>query len=185
MIEEITQDAAKRMAKSIDNLRQELLKLRTGRAHTSLLDHIRVEYYGSEMPLNQVASVSAGDPRTLTVTPWEKSMVPVIEKALLTSDLGLTPNTAGTVIRLPIPPLTEERRKDLVKVVKHEGENAKIAIRNIRRDSNADFKELLKEKEISEDDERRAQESMQKLTDRHVKEVDGLVETKSAELMEI
>ena len=185
MIEEIKKDAEVRMSKTIDNLQQELVKLRTGRAHTSLLDHITVDYYGSEVPLSQASSVTVSDPRTLTVTPWEKNMVQVIEKAILKSDLGLNPNTAGNVIRIPMPPLTEERRKDLVKVVRQEGENARVAIRNIRRDANHHYKDLLKEKEITQDEERQAEEEMQKLTDHFVAEVEKLLQTKEAELMEI
>lgn len=185
MIEDIKKDAASRMAKSVENLKQELTKLRTGRAHTSLLDHIRVNYYGSDVPLNQVASVSVADPRTLVVSPWEKNLVPVVEKAILNSDLGLNPTTAGTVIRIPLPPLTEERRRDMVKVVRNEGEGGRVAIRNIRRDANSDLKALLKEKEITEDEERRAQDDIQKLTDKYIAEVDKLLEAKEAELMEI
>ncbi|HEY9199672.1 MAG TPA: ribosome recycling factor [Gammaproteobacteria bacterium] len=185
MIEDILKDAKERMAKSVETLRHELTKLRTGRAHTSLLDHIVVDYYGSEVPLKQVANVGVEDSRTLVVTPWEKQMVQVIEKAILKSDLGLNPNTAGTVMRIPLPPLTEERRRDMIKVVKHEAEGARVAIRNIRRDANNDFKELLKEKEISEDDERRAQEQIQKLTDAAIAEVEKVLQAKEAELMEI
>ena len=185
MIEDIKKDAASRMAKSVDSLRQALTKLRTGRAHTSLLDHITVNYYGTDVPLNQAASVSVGDARTLVVTPWEKNMVAPIEKAIISSDLGLNPTTAGTVMRIPLPPLTEERRRDMVKVVRNEGENAKVAIRNIRRDANSDFKELLKEKEISEDQERQAESEIQKLTDKYTAEVDEVVAEKEAELMEI
>lgn len=185
MIKDIKEDAASRMAKSVDSLKHELAKLRTGRAHPSLLDHIHVDYYGSEVPINQVASVTVGDPRTLVVTPWEKPMVAKVEKAILTSDLGLNPATAGEVIRVPMPALTEERRRDLVKVVRHEGENARVAIRNIRRDANHHLKELKKEKEISEDDERRAEDAVQKLTDQYIQEVDQLLETKESELMEI
>lgn len=185
MIEEIKADARQRMNKSVDALKQELTKIRTGRAHPSLLDHIRVSYYGSEVPLAQTANIHAEDARTLSVTPWEKQMVAVIEKAIMTSDLGLNPNTAGTTIRIPLPPLTEERRKDLVRVVRHETEGARVAIRNIRRDAIADFKELLKEKEISEDDARRAEEAVQKLTDEFVEKADQLLAAKEAELMEI
>jgi len=185
MIDEIIEDARTRMGKSIESFKTELSKIRTGRAHSSLLDHIKVDYYGSEVPLAQAASVSVEDSRTLLVSPWEKSMVSVIEKAIMTSDLGLNPNTAGTAIRIPMPPLTEERRKDMVRIVRSEAENARVAIRNIRRDANNDFKDLLKEKEISEDDERRAQEEVQKLTDRFVQEADKLLATKEAELMEI
>ena len=185
MIEEIKQDAAERMAKSIESLKQDLGKIRTGRAHPSLLDHVKVEYYGSEVPRGQVANIAVEDSRTLSITTWEKQMVPVIEKAIMKSDLGLNPNTAGTVIRIPLPPLTEERRKDLVRIVRQEAEGARVAIRNIRRDANSDFKELLKEKEISEDEARRAEEAIQKLTDKYVAEVDQLLATKEAELMEV
>jgi len=185
MIEDIKKDAAERMAKSVETLRHELTKLRTGRAHTSLLDHLRVNYYGSEVPLGQVANVNVADPRTLTVSPWEKNMVGPIEKAILESDLGLNPATSGTLIRIPLPPLTEERRRDLVKVVKHEGEQAKVAIRNIRRDANSDIKDLLKEKEITEDQERRAEDEIQKLTDKYVADVDGVLAGKEKELMEV
>jgi ribosome recycling factor len=183
MIEDIVKDAGVRMTKSIEALRQSLGKVRTGRAHPSLLDHLRVEYYGSEVPISQVANIGIEDARTLTVTPWEKPMVQVIEKAILSSDLGLNPATAGTVIRIPMPPLTEETRRDLVKVVRQEGEAAKVAIRNIRRDANSDIKELLKDKMISEDDERRAQDDIQRLTDQRVGEVDKVLEKKESELM--
>ncbi|MFO1433464.1 MAG: ribosome recycling factor [Candidatus Competibacteraceae bacterium] len=185
MIEDIKKDAAARMAKSIDSLKHDLVKVRTGRAHTSLLDHITVSYYGSDVPLNQVASITVGDARTLVVTPWEKNLVPAIEKAILASDLGLNPATAGTVIRIPLPPLTEERRRDLIKLVRQEGENARVAVRNIRREANADLKELLKEKDITEDDERRAQEAIQKLTDKAIGDVDKVLAAKEAELLEI
>jgi ribosome recycling factor len=185
MIKEIMQDARSRMEKTIDSLRQSLSKIRTGRAHPSLLDHLTVEYYGSETPISQVANIGVEDARTLTVTPWEKQMVPAIEKSILKSDLGLNPSTAGTVIRIPMPPLTEETRRELVKVVRHEGETTKVAIRNIRRDANSDFKELLKEKEISEDEERKAMEEVQRLTDRYVGEVDKVLAGKETELMEI
>ena len=184
MIEEIKADASARMAKSVDSLRDELRRLRTGRASTSLLEHISVEYYGSEVPINQVATVAVEDPRTLTVTPWEKQMVQVVEKAILTSDLGLTPVTAGTVIRVPLPAMTEERRRDLVKVVRNEGENAKIAIRNIRRDALSDVKDLLKEKLCTEDEDHRAQDEVQKLTDRFVANVDDLIKEKETEIMD-
>ena len=185
MIDDIVKDARSRMNKSIEALKGELSKIRTGRAHVSVLDHIHVEYYGSQVPLSQVAKLSAEDARTLTVTPWEKDMVGKIEKAIMTSDLGLNPATAGTVIRIPMPPLTEERRRELGKVVRHEGENAKIAIRNIRRDANNDLKGFLKEKEISEDEERRGQDTIQKLTDERVAEVDQIVADKEKELMEV
>ncbi len=185
MLEDIKKDAGQRMQKSVEALRQEFVKIRTGRAHTSLLDHITVEYYGTEVPLTQAANVTIQDARTLAVMPYEKTMVSVIEKAIMTSDLGLNPATAGTVIRVPLPPLTEERRRDLVRVVKAEAENARVAVRNIRRDANQDLKELLKEKEISEDDMRRGEEQIQKLTDKHVAEVDHLLDEKEKELMEL
>ena len=185
MTDDIKKTAIQRMAKTIESLRQELTKLRTGRAHSSLLDHVTVEYYGNTVPLNQVASVMASDARTLTVTPWEKNLVSVIEKALRTSDLGLNPTTAGTVIRVPLPPLTEERRRDLIKVVRHEGEGAKVAIRNVRRDANQELKSLLKDHKISEDAERRAQEEIQKITDKNISDIDKILATKEAELMEI
>jgi ribosome recycling factor len=185
MIEDIKKDAASRMTKSIESLRHELSKIRTGRAHASLLDHITVDYYGSQVPINQVASVAVEDARTLAVTPWEKQMVAVVEKAIMTSDLGLNPATAGTVIRVPMPPLTEERRKDLTRIVRQEGEGAKVAIRNIRRDAIADVKTLLKEKEIGEDEERRAEDDIQKLTDKHTAEVDKVLEEKEKDLMAI
>lgn len=185
MIDEIKQNATQRMAKTIEALHQELDKVRTGRAHPSLLDHITVVYYGNEVPLNQVANITISDPRTLAVTPWEKNMVSVVDKAIRASDLGLNPATAGTVIRVPLPPLTEERRRDLVKVVRHEGEGAKVAIRNIRRDANQEFKALLKEHKISEDLERRAQDEVQKFTDKHIAEIDKILAAKEADLMEV
>ncbi len=185
MIEELKKDAESRMGKSVEALKHELAKLRTGRAHTSLLDHITVEYYGSSVPLSQVANINVSDARTLTVTPWEKQMVSVVEKAIRDSDMGLNPATAGEVIRVPLPPLTEERRKDMIRIVRQEGENAKVAIRNIRRDVLGDIKQLLKEKEITEDDERRAEGEIQKITDKYVAEVDKLVEAKEKDLMEI
>lgn len=185
MLDEFKKDAKTRMAKSIDSLRTELSKLRTGRAHTSLLDHITVEYYGSQVPLSQVANISVADARTLSVSTWEKQMVPVVEKAILNSDMGLNPVTAGEVIRVPLPALTEERRKDMTRVVRNEGEGARVAIRNIRRDVLSDIKQLLKEKEITEDEERRAQDEIQKITDKYVAEVDTLIEAKEKDLMEI
>jgi len=185
MIEDIKQDTKRRMGKSIDSLVNELQKIRTGRANPSLLDHIKVDYYGSEAPLNNVANIAIEDARTLTVTAWEKDMIAVIEKAIMTSDLGLTPNSAGTVIRIHMPALTEERRKDLIKVVRHEAENARVAIRNIRRDANGELKDMVKEKMISEDDERRAGEQVQKLTDDYVSKIDGIISEKEQELMEI
>ena len=185
MIDEITKDAEVRMGKSIESLQTELTKIRTGRAHPSLLDQIKVDYYGTGTPVNQVANVTVEDSRTLVVTPWEKDMVTKVEKAIMGSDLGLNPATAGTVIRIPMPPLTEERRKDLVKVVRHEAEQARVAIRNIRRDANSDFKDLLKEKEISEDEERKAEDNIQKLTDSFVGKIDKVLADKEAELMEV
>ncbi|PQJ95365.1 ribosome recycling factor [Chromatium okenii] len=185
MIEDIKKDAALRMGKSIEALTHELAKIRTGRAHPSLLDHIMVSYYGSEMPIRQVANVNAEDARTLAVVPWEKNMVQAIEKAIMQSDLGLNPNTAGTVIRVPLPALTEERRRDLIKVARHEAEQTRVAIRNIRRDANHDLKELVKDKMISEDDERRGQENVQKLTDQSIKDVDAVLADKEQDLMSI
>ncbi len=185
MIDEILKDAEERMNKSIAALQNELAKIRTGRAHPSLLDHVMVEYYGSEVPISQVANVNVDDPRTLAVTPWEKDMVGKVEKAIMTSDLGLNPVTAGNVIRVPMPPLTEERRRDLVKVVRQELEAGKVAVRNIRRDANSDLKELEKAKEISEDEERRAQEQVQKLTDKAIKQMEEVLAVKEKELMEI
>lgn len=185
MLEEIKKDASARMAKSVESLKLELSKIRTGRAHTSLLDHITVPYYGSDVPLSHVATVAVADARTLTVTPWEKDMVGPVEKALMSSDLGLNPATAGTLIRVPLPPLTEERRRDLIKVVRNEAEQARVAIRNVRRDANGTVKDLVKEKEISEDDQHRAEDEIQKLTDRFIKDVESLLETKEKDLMEI
>lgn len=184
MIEDIKKDASTRMSKSVAALQQGFKKLRTGRAHTSLLDHITVEYYGNEVPLNQVATVAVEDSRTLSVTPWEKPMVAVIEKAILASDLGLTPATAGTVIRVPLPALTEERRHDMTRVVRHEAENARVAVRNIRRDALHHVKELLKSKDITEDDDHRAHDDVQKLTDKYIAEIDRHLAEKEAELME-
>jgi ribosome recycling factor len=185
MLEDIKKDAVDRMQKCVQAFKNELKRLRTGRAHPSLLEHIRVEYYGNEVPLQQVANVAAEDARTLTVTPWEKSMVGVIEKAIMKSDLGLMPNTAGTVIRVPMPPLTEERRRDLTKVVRHEAENARVAVRNVRRDVMNELREMLKEKLVSQDDDRRAQDEVQKFTDKHVAEIDQLLGEKEKELMQI
>ena len=185
MIDDIKKDAKTRMGKSVESLVHELAKVRTGRAHPSLLDHIRVDYYGSEVPISQVANINVEDARTLTVVPYEKPMVAVVEKAILTSDLGLNPMSAGTVIRVPMPPLTEERRKDLIRVVRHEAEGAKVAVRNIRRDANHDLKDLVKEKMISEDDEHRGQDVIQDLTDQHIKQVDELLAEKEKDLMEI
>lgn len=185
MLARIKKDAAERMDKSIGALKAELAKIRTGRAHPSLLEHIHVDYYGSEVPINQAASVTIEDARTLSVSPWDKSMVGKIEKAILSSDLGLNPATAGTVIRVPLPPLTEERRTELSRVVHQEGEQAKVAVRNIRRDANNHIKELLKEKQVTEDEQRRAEGEIQELTDRHVSLIDEIVAEKERELMEI
>jgi ribosome recycling factor len=185
MLTEIQNDARVRMSKSLEALRHELAKIRTGRAHPSLLEHVHVDYYGSEVPIGQAASVTVEDARTLSVTPWDKTMVQPIEKAILKSDLGLNPATAGQVIRIPLPPLTEERRLELGKVVHHEGENAKIAIRNIRRDANHHIKELLREKEISEDAERKAESEIQDVTNKAVIKVDEIVAGKEKEILEI
>jgi len=185
MIEDVKSDAQTRMTKSVESFKNDLVKVRTGRAHPSLLDQITVDYYGSATPLNQVAKVSAEDARTLMVSPWEKDMVKAVEKAIMNADLGLNPATAGTTIRVPLPPLTEERRRDLVKVVKAEAEHARVAIRNIRRDANSDLKEYQKEKEISEDDERKGQELVQKITDAAIADIDALLADKEKELMEI
>ena len=185
MLDEIKRDSQTRMGKSVEALRHELSHLRTGRASTALVEGIKVSYYGSDMPLNQVATVAVSDARSLTITPYEKTMVAAIEKAIMASDLGITPTTAGTTIRLNMPPLTEERRKELAKHVGHAGENAKVAIRNIRRDALQHIKNLLKDKQVSEDDDRRAQDDMQKLTDRFIKEVDAAVQAKEQELLAI
>jgi ribosome recycling factor len=185
MIDDLQKRTAERMSKSIDSLKHELAKIRTGRAHPSLLDHIVVSYYGNDVPLSQTANVTIEDAPTLAVTPWERNMIQAIEKAIMSSDLGLNPNTTGTVIRVPMPPLTEERRRDLIKVVRHEAENAKVAIRNIRRDANTELKNALKDKLVSEDEERRSQEQVQKLTDQYVKEVDSVLEKKETDLMAI
>lgn len=185
MLNEIKKDAQARMAKSIEALRHNLVKVRTGRANTGLVDSIKVNYYGSDMPLSQVASVSVADARSIVITPWEKQLVGAVEKAILASDLGLTPNTAGTTIRLNIPALTEERRKDLTKVVHGEGEDAKVAVRNIRRDANHQVKELLKDKQITEDESSRTEAEIQKITDAAIKDVDDVVKAKEAELMSV
>ncbi|MDY0021506.1 ribosome recycling factor [Arenimonas caeni] len=185
MLNEIKKDAQNRMNKSVEAFRHDLTKLRTGRATTALVDHLKVNYYGSDMPLTQVATVSVSDARSLTITPWEKGMVAAVEKAILASDLGLTPNTAGTVIRINLPPLTEERRKELSKHVHAEGENAKVAIRNVRRDAIQQVKELLKDKQVTEDDVRRSEDEIQKLTDKAVKDVDDVVKAKEQELMAV
>jgi ribosome recycling factor len=184
VIEDIKKDADKRMDKSVVALGQSFKKMRTGRAHSGLLEHITVDYYGTATPLSQVANIAVEDARTLTVTPWEQPMIPVVEKAIMNSDLGLMPASAGSVIRVPLPALTEERRKDLAKLVKHDTENGRISIRSIRRDSIHDLKDLLKEKEINEDDERRAEQDIQVLTDRHITQLDELSEKKQKEIMD-
>ncbi len=185
MIDDICESADIRMAKSIEILKQDFSKVRTGRAHVSLLDHITVSYYGAETPLQQIANVNVEDPRTLAVIPWEKHLVPVIEKAIIASDLGLNPSTAGTVIRIPLPPLTEERRKALVRVVRQEAENGRVAVRNIRRDANSEIKEALKEKLISEDEEHHGEDMVQKLTDTYIKTVDQRLHEKEADLLSV
>ena len=185
MLDDLKKDATQRMQKCVSAFRDQLKKLRTGRAHTSLIEHIKVDYYGSEMPLNQVANIATEDARTLTVSPWEKAMVPIIEKAIYKSDLGLTPNTAGQLIRINMPALTEERRRDIIKVVKSEAENARVAVRAVRREVMTELKEMLKEKLIAQDDDRRAQEDVQKLTDKHVAEIDQAMAEKEKELMQV
>ncbi len=183
MISELKKDAEDRMRKSVDALGHNFNKIRTGRAHPSILDTIRVKYYGEDVPLSQVANVGIEDARTLTVSPWERTMVPDIEKAIMKSDLGLNPSTAGTVIRIPMPQLTEETRKGFIKQARSEAENTRVAIRNVRRDVLADVKELLKDKEISEDEERKAQDDIQKLTDRFISEAEKALTAKEADLM--
>jgi ribosome recycling factor len=174
-----------KMLKAVETFKHELSKIRTGRAHPSLIEHLKVNCYGNDMPLSQVASINVKDSRTLSITPWDKNMVQPIEKAIMQSDLGLNPATAGTVIHVPLPPLTEERRKEFVKLVKTEGENARVNIRNIRRDANNDVKKLFTEKKISEDEERRAQDGIQKMTDSYIAEIDKMLSTKEKELMEV
>ncbi|OOC09283.1 ribosome recycling factor [Thioalkalivibrio halophilus] len=185
MTDATIKDARERMDKTLESLRSELGKIRTGRAHPSLLDHVHVEYYGTEVPINQVANVNAEDARTLAVQPYEKDMIGKIEKAIMTSDLGLNPSSQGMVIRVPLPALTEERRRELVKVVKSEAEGARVAVRNIRRDANNTFKQQVKDKAISEDDEKRAQDEIQKLTDDHIARIDKMLADKENELMEV
>ncbi len=185
MIDDILKDAEQRMSKSIESMRSEMAKIRTGRASPALIDHLMVDYYGSPTPINQVANITVQDARTLGVQPWEKPMVPVVEKAIMEANLGLNPMTAGELIRIPLPPLTEERRKEMVKVASGEGENGKIAVRNIRRDANNDFKSLLKDKDITEDDEKRAQDAVQKLTDNFVAQIDEIVKEKEAEILTV
>ena len=185
MLEDIKRDTRVRMSKSLEALTRELAKIRTGRAHPSLLEHVQVEYYGSPVPVSQAANVTVEDARTLAVTAWDKTMVAVIEKAILSSDLGLNPNTAGNVIRIPLPPLTEERRKDMIRIVRNEAEGGRIAIRNIRRDAISDIKDLMKEKLIGEDDERRGEDDIQTITDKYVAQVDAALAEKESELMEV
>jgi ribosome recycling factor len=185
MIPELKKSTEQKMGRSIEAFKGDLAKVRTGRAHTGLLDHIHVDYYGTPTPLNQVAKVVLLDARTIGVTPFEKKMIQAVEKAIRESDLGLNPATSGDTVRVPMPPLTEERRKELIKVVKHEAENARVAIRNLRRDANQALKEALKKKDVSENDERRAQDDIQKLTDRHIAEIDKLLQQKEAELLAV
>ncbi len=185
MINDIKNDASKRMQKSVDTLKAELMKLRTGRANASLLDHVKVDYYGSEVPLSQAAQVTVDDARTISITPWDKSMLGPIEKAIMISDLGLTPNTNGPVIRIVIPPLTEERRRDLGKVVRNEAENARVAVRNVRRDANQSIKDLEKAKTISADDVKRGEADIQKLTDQFVAKIEEVSAAKEKELLQL
>jgi ribosome recycling factor len=185
MLDDLKKDAAARMVKCVQQFASDLKKLRTGRAHPSLIENLRVDYYGTETPLQQLANISVEDARTLLVTPWDKSAVQSVEKAIYKSDLGLTPNTAGAAIRIPLPPLTEERRRDITKVLRHDAENARVAVRNVRREVLADVKEMLKEKLIPQDDEKRAQEEIQKLTDRHVGEIDQALAAKEKEVMQV
>jgi len=185
MIADVKKTAEQKMHKSLESLKTDLGKVRTGRAHTGILDHVTVDYYGTQMPLNQVANLTLIDARTIGIAPWEKKMGPVIEKAIRESDLGLNPSAQGDLIRVPMPALTEERRRELTKVVKGEGENAKVAVRNLRRDANHHLKDLLKQKAVSEDDERRAQEDIQKLTDKFIAEIDKMLAAKEADLMAV
>ena len=185
MLEDLKKDAAARMHKCVQVFQADLKKMRTGRAHPSLVEHLKVDYYGADVPLQQVANITVEDARTLAISPWEKTMVGPIEKAIHKSDLGLTPMTAGTVIRVPLPPLTEERRRDITKVVRQDAENARVSIRNVRRDVLADVKELLKEKEISQDDERKAEVEIQKLTDKHIADLDQQLAAKEKEILQV
>jgi ribosome recycling factor len=185
MLDKIMQTAEDHMQKSIEILHNDFVKIRTGRAHPSLIEHIMVPYYGNDTPLNQVAAIAVEDSRTLTVTPWEKPLIPIIEKAIMQADLGLNPATSGQVIRVPLPPLTEERRRDMAKLIKSEAENTKVAVRNIRRDANSQAKALEKDKAISEDEERGAEERIQKLTDKYIAEIDKMVVVKEKELMTV
>jgi ribosome recycling factor len=184
-IADIKKQAADKMAKSLETLKHDLAKIRTGRAHPGILDHLRVDYYGTDTPINQVANVTLADARTISIQPFEKKMVQVIEKAIRDSDLGINPATSGDVVRVPMPALTEERRRELTKIVKHEGENAKVAVRNIRRDANTHLKELLKESEVGEDDEKRAQDEVQKMTDKAITDIDRLVAEKEKDVMSV
>jgi len=185
MLDDIKKDARERMAKCVQTFQADLRKLRTGRAHPSLIEHLKVDYYGSDVPLQQVASIAVEEGRTLVISPWEKSVVQAIEKAIFKSDLGLTPMTAGTVIRIPMPPLTEERRREITKVLRHDAENARVAVRNVGRDVMTDVKDMQKEKMISQDDERRAETEIQKLTDKHVADIDQLLASKEKEIMQV
>ena len=185
MLDDIKKDAATRMGKCVETFQGDLKKMRTGRAHPSLIENMKVDYYGTDTPLKQVANISVEDARTLVVSPWEKSMVQAIEKAIHKSDLGLNPMSAGTVIRIPLPPLTEERRRDLTKVVRHEAENARVAVRNVRRDVMNELKEMVKEKLLSQDDDRRAQDDVQKLTDKHIADIEQVLGEKEKELLQI
>lgn len=185
MLETVKKNAETKMQKSIETFQSNLTKMRTGRAHPSLLEQVKVPYYGNDVPLSQVANVTVSDSRTLSVAPWEKTLIPAIEKAILIAGLGLNPTTSGNAIRVPLPPLTEERRKEMIRIIRGEGEEARVVIRNIRRDANNELKDLLKKKEITEDDERRSQDVIQKLTDRFIAELDKLLVGKEAELMEV
>jgi ribosome recycling factor len=185
MLDDIKKDATVRMAKCVQVFQADLKKLRTGRAHPSLVEHLKVEYYGSDVPLSQVANIAIEDARTIVVSPWEKQMVQAIEKAVFKSDLGLTPMTAGTVIRIPLPPLTEERRRDIIKVIKQEAENARVAVRNVRREVLADVKDMQKEKMISQDEERKASEEVQKLTDKHIADIEQVLAAKEKEILQV
>jgi ribosome recycling factor len=185
MLEDLKRDAGARMAKCVQTFQADLKKLRTGRAHPSLVEHLKVDYYGSEVPLQQVASIAVEEGRTLVISPWEKSVVQAVEKAIFKSDLGLTPQTHGTVIRIPMPPLTEERRREITKVLRHDAENARVAVRNVRRDIMNDIKHKLKEKQLSQDDERRTEAEVQKLTDKHVADIDALLAAKEKEVMQV
>ena len=184
-IADVRRNTEQKMQKSLEGLKVDLSKVRTGRAHTGLLDHVMVDYYGSQMPIPKVANVSLLDARTIGVSPWEKKMLAAVEKSIRESDLGLNPATQGNMVRVPMPLLTEERRRELIKVIKHEGENAKVAVRNLRRDANQALKELLKRKSVSEDEERRAQDDVQKLTDKHITDIDRMLAAKEAELMAV